>query len=246
MFRIPTTLALLIGLVGVPATVHAQDTDSPPSPAAERPPLRATPPGVDVRFDPSSPGLTLLRQTGVTPKVYVPRWNYYREQRTPVYTPLCTGPCDQRLLPGEHRFALARPGGTPIIADRPVRIDGPVELRGEYVDRRLTRTAGAVVAIAGPLGGLAMILAGTYQGGGNVCDYYGVCYDKGDDNNHTLRTAGAVTLVGTLLIGSVLLMQNDRARFEVAPLAPVARRESVQIALGGEPAPQGAAVQWRF
>ena len=202
MLRIFSPLGLVIGLATISAPLYAQEQpDTAPSPGSARPPLRVSPPGVDVRFDPVTPGLTLLHQTAVTPVVFVKGWNFYRERPTPVYTPLCTGQCDTRLVPGEHRFAIGRPGSDPVIADGPVRISGPVELRAEYVDRKAIRTTGAIVAIAGPLTGLAMILAGTYQGGGNVCDYSGNCFDRGNDNNLTLRATGVVTLVGTLLLG---------------------------------------------
>lgn len=201
-----------------------------------------------MRFEPATPGLTLLRQTATTPVVYVKKWNFYRERPTPVYTPLCTGECITRLVPGEHRFAVGRPGSDPVMVDGPVRITGPSELRAEYVDRSGLRTAGAIVAVAGPLGGLAMVLAGTYQGGGNVCDVYGSCSNLGDDNNLTLRAAGALTVVGTLLVGTALLAQNDGARVELVPLAvaPSARRETpYQVPITGFDA-QGAALQWRF
>jgi len=90
-----------------------------------------------------------------------------------------------------------------------------------------------------------MMAAGSRSG--YACDYYGNCYRRGNDNG-ALMAGGMLSIVGGLIVGSVLLLQSDQARIDVVPLSatPVVKREDPKFAVGFDPAPQGGVLQLRF
>lgn len=111
--------------------------------------------------------------------------------------------------------ALAKEGGPVIPVQYSVVIRGPTEIRGIYVDRRSTRTAGTIVGIGGTLAGIVML---ALSGGHEVaCDNSGYCYRRATIDGN-LVAGGIGVILGSVIIGAVLHSQRDEAIISVRPL----------------------------
>ena len=228
---------LAIALLTVVSVASAQPREPIPSPPEQAPdPPRPPRWRYDhhhffgealVRFDSDAPGVQLLVHAGVVPfeRHY---WGYhyggwYHRGYAPVYSPVCEGPCAVPMPPGHYRFALAKDGGPLVPIDFPVLIRGPAEIRGHYVDRSGTRTAGVLVGIGGTLAGVVMLAAS--EGHERVCDNFGACYQRSTTDG-TLVAGGIGVLLGSIIVGAVLVSQRDEATISVRPLVMGALGES--------------------
>jgi hypothetical protein len=200
-----------------------------------------------VRFAPDDPSLTLLSRAGVRPVarfVGGPYAGWYERGFAPAYTPLCTGPCRTRFVPGEYQLALSKYGRS--IPAPPVLVDGPSVLHAEYADHSGLRVAGLVLGIAGTVGGVVMMSVAYHHE--TVCDDTGACYSQGTVNG-PLMGGGIAVLVGSIVAGSILLSQRDQALITVTPLSLAtggATRESPLAALVAEHPVEGAGLRIRF
>lgn len=273
-FSTPSVLLIVLGLTGT-SHVRAQASDappevSPPGPApsyAPPPPPRSPPPfsaspayrqdnAFEVRFEPDDPAVQLLTLSGETPVeqvAYVHRgwWHphgyYYGYGVAHVYAPLCSGPCTLRLMPGHYHWALARSDGTIVPVPGPSLINGPSALQAHYEDKSGLRTTGAVVGLAGAVGGIIMILESFSDE--RVCDdYSGYCYEHSRVNG-PLFAGGIGVLLGSAIVSAVLVSQRDEARVSVTPLKLLSIGSSREL---GYPTatlraqPQGAGVAISF
>jgi len=132
-----------------------------------------------------------------------------------MYSPVCDGPCAVPISPGHYQLALSQDGGSLVPVHSSILIDGPAEIRGKYIDRSGTRTAGAIVGIGGMLTGVVMLAAA--ERNNEVCDGYGHCYSR-DTINGTLAAGGVGVILGSLIVGAVLISQHDEAIISVRPL----------------------------
>jgi hypothetical protein len=219
------TLVIAYAVVGRAQTIDNED----------RPASQSQPPGYQryhrvhahdrifrdsiVRFEPDSPGLQLWAYTGVVPvERFVWGYHYggwYHRGYAPIYAPVCDGPCAIPMPPGHYQLALSKDGGSLVRVDASILIRGPSEIRGSYIDRSGTRTAGAVVGIGGTLAGIVMLAAA--ESSDNVCDSYGYCYRKATIDG-TLAAGGVGVMLGSIIVGAVLLSQRDEAIITVRPL----------------------------
>jgi hypothetical protein len=196
----------------------------------------------DVRFDADEPGVSLLMHTGAMPvervTVFRHGWWYERGYK-PLYAPVCEGPCVVQLAQGSYQFALAKREGRPVAAAQAIVVDGPLVLHGTYVDRGPLRAAGVILGVAGAVGGVIMIVASVHCG-----DTAGVCSARGSVDG-PLLAGGIGVLVGSTVLGSVLLTQRDSASFALTPLVGVVSRPESTALSAARPA-QGAALTLRF
>ncbi len=119
------------------------------------------------------------------------------------YDDLCTAPCDVSIPAGTYTIALAKTGGSSVEAEPVVIPAGESTVRGEYVSKSGTRTAGLVVMVIGEAAGLGIIAAG----------------DVHSDSTFILGLG--VMGVG-LGVGLALMYQSDKAVITVVPGASAA------------------------
>ncbi len=201
-----------------------------------------------VRFEPDSPGIQLLANSGVVPfeRYY---WGYhyggwYHGGFTRVYSPICDGPCAIPMPSGPYQLALAKEGGPVVPVQFPVMIQGPSEIRGHYVDRSGTRTAGALIGIGGTLTAVVMLAAS--QSHARVCDEFGYCYGRTQANG-ALVGGGIGVLLGSIIVGAVMVSQRDEAVITVRPLVPGPTARSMTAVLPvAMRTPQGGSLSIRF
>jgi hypothetical protein len=201
-----------------------------------------------VEFIPNDPTVSLLTQSGVVPVgygVYEYGWWGYGPYRfypgyAPVFTPICKGPCTALMEPGTYELALEKNGRVTRAA--PTRIPGNAKLHGNYVDHSGTRTAGVVIGLVGTVGGIVMMIASYHR---HVdCDINGLCVDHHTVNDG-LFIGGLGTLIGSVIVGTILSSVHDRAEITVAPL----RVSSMPGFMGvgfDRGVTQGAALSFKF
>jgi hypothetical protein len=240
----------------IAAVARAQYSERPPPP--EEPlgppslphaygPNRLVPNNI-VRFEPDSPGIQLLANSGVIPfeRYY---WGYhyggwYHGGFARVYSPVCDGPCAIPMPSGPYQLALAKEGGPVVPVPFPVMIQGPSEIRGHYVDRSGTRMAGVLVGIGGTLTAVVMLAAS--QPHERVCDEFGYCYEHAKPNG-ALVGGGIGVLLGSIIVGAVMVSQRDEAVITVRPLVPgSAARSMIAVLPVAMRAPQGGSLAIRF
>jgi hypothetical protein len=231
-----------LAVFSVVRTSFAQEVQSP-----ER---RAPSPPPEVRFAPNDADVSLLVPDRVEPVVgwgYGRRWRWRGWRRFrygPVflrsYTPVCTGPCTARFLPGEYDFALEKNGR--IVQAPPVVIQRSSTLEGHYTDRSETRLAGMLIAIVGITGGAVIMWNAVDRR--LACDSTGYCFHESEVNGPLLAT-GLGVFIGSAVVGSILAWQPDVARITVSPLSlpPAGRREEGRRLAS---VPDGVAVGLRF
>jgi hypothetical protein len=230
---------------------------APPPPPPPAPPRGAPAPGyfprgvatgglAEIRYEPTEPDVALLQRSGGAWVSGVTRFRHtwwYEARVTPLFSPICEGPCDVRVAPGTYRLALAKPGRGAVPAG-PVTLAGPATIRAEYVDRSGARTAGTVIGIVGVLGGIALVVA-SFETGDTVCDDYGYCTTRA---NGPMLAGGIIAIVGSAIVGSVLALQHDEARISVEPLRTGAapRSAAPDVASIAPARAEGAALTMRF
>ncbi len=186
-----------------------------------------------------------MMRTGEMPVEHLQRFRhvwYYERGFAPVYSPICDGPCTTELAAGVYHLGLAKDGGRAVPAGG-VLLTAPSTIRASYDDRSGARVAGAVILVAGIIGGIVMVVASADH---QTCDDAGDC--RGDVNG-PLLAGGVGVIIGSAVLGTILASQRDHAHLTVTPLSlPTvgALKESPVAALRGAAAPQGAALTLKF
>ena len=232
--KIPRAVAVALAVLSL---THASLAEDGPSRGRRFP---YPPP--EVRFEPNDADVSLLIPNRVEPVI---GWGYRRGWRHRAvfvrsYTPVCTGPCTARFLPGEYDFALEKNGR--VVNAPPVVIQHSSTLEGHYTDRSGTRLAGLLIAVVGITGGAVIMWDAVDRR--IECDGAGYCYRVSDVDAPLLLT-GIGVFIGSAVVGSILGWQPDEARITVSPLAlsPAGRREAGR---GAASLPDGFAVGLRF
>lgn len=251
----------LMVALGAPPAAFAQEAPLPPLPPSAPPPPPGAPPPPPaapaaaspmepLRFVPEDPGLTLMVRTGEVPVARYRRTRYlwyYERGFAAVYSPLCSGICTAELPPGPYHLAVSKDGHRPVPAGSTF-VQGPATVRGWYADHSTERILGAVVWVAGLIGGIAMIVA---SDGHEVDCGGGECVDNPKVDG-PLLAGGIGVIVGSAIVGTVLSLQRDKARITIEPLtaAPAPQATGFRDRSASQLAPpaqaQGAAVTVRF
>jgi hypothetical protein len=172
---------------------------------------------------------------------------YYEHGYAAVYSPLCSGNCTAELPPGPYHLALSKDGHRPVPAGSTV-VQGPATVRGWYADHGTERVLGALVWVAGLIGGVAMIVAAD---GHEVDCQAGDCVENPKVDG-PLLAGGAGVIVGAGIVGTLLMLQRDQARITVEPLTAVAApattglRDMSPALFAPHAQAQGAALTVRF
>jgi hypothetical protein len=260
-FGVPLALAA----IALAPPAYAQDVSPPGPPPPPPSPIQAPVPApgalpvsprnaepaapAEVRFEPETPDLALLRQTGERSYRHVTRFasvqydiRYYERRVESQYAQVCAGPCTTELVPGEYALAISKNGRSPVPAEA-VRLDGPSTVQASYDDRRGLRILGGVILAVGVGGGVSLIVVSaatqTCNGGGCSSNF-----------NGTIFGASIGIIAAAAIAGTLLASMEDTAHVSVTPLtipSPMvgALKESLGAALGAAP-PQGAALTYRF
>jgi hypothetical protein len=148
-------------------------------------------------------------------------------------TGACVAPCDAQLPPVAYRIALSVPGSSPVVADQPITISGPVTVRGEYVSYKWMRSTGWVVLVGGTIAGFAV--AATSFNDNHSSEHYS------DPGGQGLAIAAKALLAAPILLASVgiglpMILKSDEVKITVSPLttasAPLRRSDAPSIASG--------------
>lgn len=140
------------------------------------------------------------------------------------YSVICTAPCTATLPPGTHRIALSLDGGKSVEAEQAVVLGGPTRVEGTYTSNSGIRTAGWIIAIAGGLAGIGIMVAA----------YPSSDTEEPDDGNPALALAGTGVLLGAAITGGIMVSVDDDAEVQASPT--VAKRH---------PRPRHAALRWQ-
>jgi hypothetical protein len=160
------------------------------------------------------------------------------------YTELCTAPCNASLPAGTQHLALSKGGGAPVEPEAPVSLSGPVQIHGDYHDRKGTRIAGVVTMVLGGVTGTLLMVTASKPS--QDCST-GTCVTlpKIDDGQ---VAAGILVLSASAVLGIALVLQHDSAEISVVPLQTsslprplMALREGASI-----PVPEGLALRVAF
>jgi hypothetical protein len=164
------------------------------------------------------------------------------------YVRLCEGPCKREIPVGAYVLAVSAGAGKLAELPRFTVVDGPVKIRGRYVDRSATRVTGWVLLSAVIVVGVGMVVAGEaashwvspcpFSGGEDGCPW----------ENAGLEGGGALVLLLGVVPSVILSAQGDYAKIEVVPLTAVkaggsSGREGVA---GIATSPAGLGLQLRF
>ena len=265
VFSLPAVLA--VTFVSGPVRAQASSPSAEPSSAppgsvpieperreperlrtAPRPPP-PRPPAGRIDFVPNDPSVSLLTQTGVVPTGYgiyeYYGWGYRRHRflyggYAPTFTQVCRGRCTVSMEPGTYELALERNGRVARAA--PTYVPGNAELHGDYLDRSGMRTAGVVIGVTGTIAGIVMIVA-SFESHLD-CDPSGVCFEH-DTVDGPLFAGGLGALVGSVIVGSILVSMHDRAEITVTPLKLSSTPRFTGVALD-RGVTEGAALSIRF
>jgi hypothetical protein len=190
-----------------------------------------------LRFEPDAPDVRLMGPTGEEYGLAVHEFRagtYYERGMMTTYGSVCDGPCTREMPRGEYSFALSKHGRRPLPVGT-LSLEGPAMVRGTYIDHRNLRIVGALVGLGGVIAGAALFALASANSGSGA--------------DLPLGVAAAGSAVGGLTLGSVLVLQRDKASIEVSTLTlpPTPR---VQGPTGFVPAgaatPRGPAVNIRF
>jgi hypothetical protein len=156
------------------------------------------------------PSLRLERRTGMIADVGY----HWLPQEANVYAPVCSAPCDARVVPGEHR--LVGPGYCPTL-DFVLEGTGRLELEPDMGSR-----AFRVVGLASAIAGGVLLLVGSI--------FYALGRAGQGNNPHGFDSSGAVLMpVGALALAIPMLLastssvtiheapQPHQARFHMLP-----------------------------
>jgi hypothetical protein len=127
-----------------------------------------------------------------------------------VYEQLCDAPCNTKLPAGRNRIAVAR-GGSPVVANRDVTLYGPTTLTADYSSYGFQRVLGTLVLVAGTAGGVALILTAP------ECKEDPTDLSKPLECDNTQEVIGLGVGVGSIAIGTLLLLKNDEVELGIGP-----------------------------
>jgi hypothetical protein len=233
------SISLLAPLVVlVPTLAHAQAVEEPaPAVAQETSTVVADAPPVDVHFSSAEPGVTVyarpvpperLAGTGV-------------DAKEPAFQAICQAPCDVKLDPRLHEFAVAPPGSEPIPARPAFELRSDARFRADVISHESKRTAGWwIFGILGTVG-ITTTTIGMFQ----------TCVDDQTCQEWTslaIWSGVAITTAGTL-IGLPMIMTSDEATLTLVPgTAPLASpaRARLPDARQASAIPGGATFVGRF
>jgi hypothetical protein len=221
-FCLRLATAALLALAGGPRDAFAQT-----APPATGDPV--------VHFEPNEPDVVFYVWQGERAVSTIERERafrgieYYQRAWTDVLEPVCKGQCAIPMQLGTHRVGLGHADGSHVAAEDPIEINGPSAVHGELVDRSTLRTVGYTIFFGGLATGLGLTAA---------------AFVDSNDQPYLFASAGAV-LVPTLLIGSILGSQKDKAIFTVTPLTTGLLRGAPER-MSGRVAPEGLEVGVRF
>ena len=131
------------------------------------------------------------------------------------YKIICTAPCKAALPIGAQALALAYRGSPPLEAEPVLLAEGKSQVRGNYVSRSGTRTAGFVV------GGLGMVAGGavSYIGFSRTkkdCVANLPCMDVPDPNGAVVAGGLGIALA-SMALSFYLISRRDYVEFSVSP-----------------------------
>jgi hypothetical protein len=186
-------------------------------------------------------------QSGVAPVTYAfyeYRWGYGFPTMyggySPVFTSICKGRCTVSMEPGTYELALEKNGR--IARTAATFVPEHARIHGTYVDHSGTRTTGAVIGVTGGVAGVVMMIASSHS---HVdCDPSGVCVQHNSVSDG-LFVGGIATLIGSLVVGTVLASVNDRAEIAITPLRVSSMPGYMGVVLD-RGVTQGAALSLRF
>jgi hypothetical protein len=130
-----------------------------------------------------------------------------------VFEQLCDSPCTAQLPAGRNRIAVAR-GGSPVVAHEDVTIYAPTTLTANYSSYAFQRILGAVVLVGGSVAGIALVFTAPE------------CKDNPTDPQKpqvcktAQKYAGIGVGVGSVVVGSLLLLKDDELEVSLAPGSP--------------------------
>lgn len=138
------------------------------------------------------------------------------------FVELCSTPCELRLSPGKHRFALSKPDGRPVVAPSVTIPPGASRLVGTYHDNSGARAIGIALTVLAPLAGTVMVAAS----GGD---------EHGPDEG--LLYGGLVTAGVGVGLGVGLILVRDTAEIKVERSASSSHQQRDQTTKSAERAP---------
>ncbi len=197
------SILLLVPLfVLVPRMAQAQA-----APATGKSPTTAdaSVPRVDVHFSTAEAGVTVYarpvpRERSTAADVTV---------REPEFEPVCQAPCEAKLEPRIHEFALAPAGGTPLPATPAFELREDARFRGDIVSHEAERRAGWwILGIMGTVG-----ITSTTIGMLQTCVDDQTCQEW---TSLAIWSGFAVTTAGAL-IGLPMIVKSDEATLTLYP-----------------------------
>jgi hypothetical protein len=177
-----------------------------------------------VHVEANEPGVRVVAETGRDAEREQTRffhgrlYTFYGQQRH--FRTICEAPCAVEMPTGEYSMALARDGAL-VPVEEPVVVPGPATLRATYESRHGLRVAGHVTLAIGVPAGIVLLAIGvtrtapdcsTPNGSG------GCAQSISPDPAWTI--AGGALLLASIVVGSALSLQHDRATIEVVPSSP--------------------------
>jgi hypothetical protein len=139
------------------------------------------------------------------------------------YDYVCTVPCKAHLFTGTRHLALSLEGEPPLDVDIPVGVSTPTTLKANYESRATLRGAGLGILVGG-------VVLGTLLG------FVGIpLLQQNNGLGVSMIASGSAATVGSVVLGTVLLLKGDRATIEVLPQAGVSSlsgQSAVDHALG--------------
>jgi hypothetical protein len=192
----PTQQSILPPILVPGAPPHAVTAEAP-APAAA--PAAPSPTMVAVHFDANLDDVRLLlrRDEGVY-------------ARAPQYDYLCAAPCDLHFFPGSKRMSVSLQGETPIDIADPITLPDNSVLRATYSSRAFTRQVGLGVLIGGAVFGSLVGCVGI------------AILPQNQATGISMISGGGAVALGSVVVGSILMLKGDRAKIEIVPQTLVA------------------------
>jgi hypothetical protein len=210
-FRMRSISLLAPLFVLVPAVAHAQAAEPAPAAAAATNTAATDAVPVDVHFSSAEPGVTVYARP-VPPERLT---GTGAAQDEPAFQAICQAPCDVKLEPALHEFAVAPAGSEPIPAAPAFELRSDARFRADVISHESKRRAGWwIFGIMGTVG-ITTTTIGMFQ----------TCVDDQSCQEWTslaIWSGVAITTAGTLL-GLPMIMTSDEATLTLVPgTAPLA------------------------
>ena len=175
-------------------------------------------PPVDVHFSTAEPGVTVYARP-VTPERLT---GTDAAHEGPAFQAICQAPCDAKLEPTLHEFAVAPAGSEPIPAAPAFELRSDARFRADVISHESRRRAGWwIFGIMGTVG-ITTTTIGMFQ----------TCVDDQTCQEWTslaIWSGVAITTAGTL-IGLPMIMTSDEATITLVPgTAPLANPARVRL-----------------